>query len=382
MTLNGKILSRDSVIGTVENGLLIDYDEHRLPLYLLRTKDVEGWLRGRAIDAHRTNSRLLKRALRIGMNDDLEAVLHVHAATVTDAYWFRLTGETLCYNDVRFKENQFAALALKGDPDSFNKPYSPTPELTNTGSYEKCWQMTNGKWQIVKAGNALERFSEVFISRLGSRLGFSVAEYEEKDGCVVSPDFTNGASVNYESAVGFVGDDEDYAVNFEAFWKLSPEIAKQYLQIIYLDTLCFNMDRHTQNYGVLRDAESGEVLSMAPNFDNNIALFSRGIPEDLSRKNDKLISLFVELIKQNKRALDFAAGFPTPNRKMLLECAAGVPVGESTVSAACDFIISGSEIIQEHVGQTSTMDSEGRNEKEYNPVRFDLQDTRGRVLLG
>jgi len=49
MSLNGEILSKDRVIGIVKNGLLASFDGQWLPLYLLRTKDVEGWLRSRAI---------------------------------------------------------------------------------------------------------------------------------------------------------------------------------------------------------------------------------------------------------------------------------------------------------------------------------------------
>ncbi|MCL2212455.1 MAG: hypothetical protein FWB93_01290 [Oscillospiraceae bacterium] len=348
MPLNGEILSRDIVVATVENGVITSFDEDRLPMYLLRTMDVEGWLCSRAIDPHRTNSRLLKRALRIGSTDDLATVLRVHAATITDTYWFRSAGENLCYEDVKFKENQFASLALRGDPDSFNKNYSPTPELTNIGSYEKCWRQQDGGWFLVKRGSELERFSELLICRLGKALGFPMAEYFAEGDTVVSPDFTDGATQNFEPAMALMGDSEDYAENFEKFWELSPEIAKEYLQIIYMDALCFNMDRHTNNYGLLLDPNSGEVLSMAPNFDNNIALFARGIPANLARKNDKLIALYLDLLEQNSRANAIATGFPAPTREMLQRCVeeTGIEMDDETIATACDFIMTGNEIIQ------------------------------------
>ena len=360
MCLNGEIRSRDVTVGMVRDGLLVEWDEARLPLYLQRTKDIEGWLRGRAIDAHRTNSRLLKKALRIAGADDLDAVLRVHAATITDAYWFCPEGEDLRYDDVRFKENLFAALALRGDPDSFNQPYSRTPELTNIGSYEKCWLQRDGRWWMVKQGNGLERFSEMFISRLGKALGFPMAEYQQEESTVLSPDFTDNASVNYEAADGIVGDDEDYCRNFDTFYALSPEFARQYLEIIYMDTLCFNMDRHTRNYGVLRDVGSGEILSMAPNFDNNVALFSRGIPQNLARANDKLVELWGELLEQDERTLEFAQALPAPTREMIEGCAwaTGIPADldarcevlrGSCEDVLCEFILVGSEQVQAQI---------------------------------
>ena len=206
--------------------------------------------------------------------------------------------------------------------------------------------MEDSKWWIIKQSSELERFSELFICRLGQALGLPMADYHDENGTIKSPDFTNGVSVNYESATGLVGSDEDYDLNFNVFWKISPEIAKQYLQIIYLDTICFNMDRHTLNYGVLRDVENGNILSMAPNFDNNIALFARGVPSNLARQNDRLISLFCELLEKDSRALEIAKRLPTPSREMIGQCIEQITIPVDH-RAVCDFVMNGSDQIQE-----------------------------------
>ena len=134
LNITGEILSEDMVIAKVKNGEITEYNEQLLPLYLKRTKNVEGWLSSRAIDTHRINSRLLKKALRLRTADDAQTALAVNAATVTDHYWFRPEGSTACYEDIRFKENYFDSLALRGDPNGFSHKPSRTPELTNTGS--------------------------------------------------------------------------------------------------------------------------------------------------------------------------------------------------------------------------------------------------------
>ena len=66
-----------------------------------------------------------------------------------------------------------------------------------------------------------------------------------------------------------------------------------------MDALCFNMNRHTQNYGILRDRVAGSIVSMAPNFDNNIALISRGYGPDACQTNGFLIDLFVEFLAEH-----------------------------------------------------------------------------------
>ena len=81
--ITGTLMSEDCVIATVKNGVITDADERLLPLYLKRTGNIEGWLASRAIDSHRTNSRLLKRALRLRTTDDIATALAVNAATPT-----------------------------------------------------------------------------------------------------------------------------------------------------------------------------------------------------------------------------------------------------------------------------------------------------------
>ena len=56
--ISGSLMSGDRVIAEIENGNIIEYDENLLPLHLKRTKNFERWLASRAIDSHRTNSRL------------------------------------------------------------------------------------------------------------------------------------------------------------------------------------------------------------------------------------------------------------------------------------------------------------------------------------
>ena len=103
----------------------------------------------RAIDCHRANSRLLKKALRLAEKDDISTVISVNAVTITDCYWIKPLDSELQYADVRFDNDYFSNLALTGSYDSFNKAansnISRTPELTNIGSFEKCWKLKNGQ---------------------------------------------------------------------------------------------------------------------------------------------------------------------------------------------------------------------------------------------
>lgn len=342
--LNGVIMSADTPVLKIENGIIKEINEKLAPLFFKRCSNVEEWLAGRAIDSHRTNSRLLKKALRLSQKDDVSTVLEVNAVTITDNYWFKGNGSDLLWEQVRFKENLFDNLALCGDPDSFNQKPSRTPELTNIGSYEKCWRLIDGKWYMYKSGTEKEFFSELFICKLGTALGFNMAHYELKDGYIRTLDFTNNASVNFETADSLVGDNEDYNINFNTFFNISKEIATDYLRLIYLDTICMNMDRHTKNYGILRDTKTGQILSLAPNYDNNISLISRGYPKNINRDNDFLIELFLGLLSENDNAnkLYKETFIPKITREMLCECIDTIPI-EVDKEFIINFILNGQQ---------------------------------------
>ena len=160
---NYEILSGDTVVAVWNNGALTVCNEALLPLFLKRLSNADLWLKSRAIDSHRANSRLLKKALRLTEKDDISTVVHVNAATITDNYWIRDIGSALTYGDIDFSDDYFSSLALKGTYNSFNRAASSgrskTPELTNTGSFEKCWKLIDGTWWMYKSGNENEYFS-------------------------------------------------------------------------------------------------------------------------------------------------------------------------------------------------------------------------------
>jgi len=348
LNITGEILSEDTVIAKVKDGEMTEYNEQLVPLYLKRTKNVEGWLSSRAIDTHRINSRLLKKALRLRTADDAQTVLAVNAATVTDRYWFRPEGSTVCYEDIRFKENYFDSLALRGDPNGFSHKPSRTPELTNTGSYEKCWRLIDGSWWMYKSGTQNEYFSELFICKLGEKLGLDMAHYEMDNGYIRTRNFTDGTGLNFEPISSLMGENEDYSACFDAISTISSQLAEQYLKIVWMDTVCYNMDRHTENFGFLRDVKSGEIVSMAPNYDNNIALISRGYPDDVSRKSDGLIRFFREFLAENETARQMYRDMELPviTEEHIRECMDEIPA-EADREYIQPFILNGQTAVRD-----------------------------------
>ena len=133
-----EIFSGETKVAVWQNERLTVLNPNLLPLYLQMNQNLKAWFTTRAADNRRPHIRLLKKALRLTARDDISTVIHVNGATITDNYWIRPLGSDLTYDDVRFTDDYFSNLALKGNYDSFNRAASSkrskTPELTNIGS--------------------------------------------------------------------------------------------------------------------------------------------------------------------------------------------------------------------------------------------------------
>ena len=122
------VLSGNTIVAKWENKTLTVFKENLLPLYLKQHPNAEHWIASRAIDSHRANARLLKKALRLKEKDDLSTALYVNAATITDNYWIKPLDSDLTYQDVRFTDDYFSVLALKGSYSSFNRVANPSAQ--------------------------------------------------------------------------------------------------------------------------------------------------------------------------------------------------------------------------------------------------------------
>ena len=152
-----------------------------------------------------------------------------------------------------------------------------------------------------KRGTNLELFSEWFSSRLAEAIGLPSAHYELTGETIRTLHFA--PELDFEPMSSWCGDDDSYETVFPAVLSLGEPFAKDYLKLCWFDCLIHNVDRHNENYGILRDPKTGEILSLAPNFDDNLSLFARGIPETPFRKDDGLIRMFLSFLKKTPSAM-------------------------------------------------------------------------------
>jgi len=285
---NGYVMRGDSPVAEVRNDMLINISPYA-PLFLQNRNDFAGWIRDRGADLGRSNMRIILKQFCLPLHDIDTAVRSVNAASVTDSFWIKSYDTNISYNNVQFKTDIYAKAALCGDPDIFLLIKDRTPEITNIGSFNKGWKLKGGEWYLYKTGTALEIFSELFASKLALNLGLDTVSYFIDDEYIVCKNFAL-PPWDFEPAKSIIGESCDYMHVYSALRALG--LHKKYMDLIFMDAVVRNTDRHEFNFGFLTSF-SGEIR-LAPNFDNNLALFCRGIPSNIER-NDPLVNDFIAL---------------------------------------------------------------------------------------
>jgi len=298
--LTGSVMNGDRVVARFEQGQLIDIDESLAPLSIVKTHSMERFLRLRALDMSRTNARILRRVLGIQVDEDYKTALYSYALSVYDRYWFKPKHSKLTYDHLALKDDLLFDTALKGEVSQFYGKAKLSPELTTAGSFEKGWRNIDGEWWLYKSGNPAQIFSELFCSRFAHLMGIPTVDYEYDEGYIRCPNFSQ--NTNFEPIAALAGENEDYSYLFNLMLGLGEDIAKQYLALSAFDAVVYNVDRHNENLGLLREISTGAILSLAPNFDNNLALIATNERLNDHPAKDGFISLFVRFLEKEPKA--------------------------------------------------------------------------------
>ena len=268
---------------TVRNAVITDFQPQRpelLPMQI-RQGTAEGfsaWLRERAVDLNNAQHRQLMSEL-VGSRDRTTIALRTHMFSISDTFTCFEEGEftprtKLCSAENQNKASQFI---LVSSDTSLRGLSAVTPNAATDGSFTKTWRFENGGWWLYKVQSSAATEAEVQISRALRQAGWDAAEYDYVGRYrrrVKTRSFLRPGEYfePYDSFRFFFenpGDsDETIKSNIAS---LGPAFQSAWKRMLLSDALFVNTDRHMRNFGVIRSSATGEVLRLAPNFDNNQA---------------------------------------------------------------------------------------------------------------
>jgi hypothetical protein len=249
-------------------------------------KFLNEWWTSRAIPASRSGLREALEALRI--SSPVLLLTKCFGLSLSDQYWVQPTAKALAWQDVNFFENNFSedvgnALFGKAAGDDLDLM---SPDNTSDGWLKKKWIIADGKRLLVKGGSGpyyQEPLNEVIASALMDRLHIPHIPYtlqrDDSQPLSVCEDFidsdTELISAWYIRGTGKKpGHVSEYQHYLDRCAALGiPGVKEQIDRMLALDFLMVNTDRHFNNFGAVRHAETLQWIGAAPIYDTGTSLW-------------------------------------------------------------------------------------------------------------
>ena len=246
---------------------------------------IKEWWTDRCIPVTRDDYANLKAALPD--DDALSLMVKSRALSLDDQYWIKQEDETIDYDDVSFFSNRFSndvGDVMVGIKNSADMNYY-SPDSTSNGNLKKRWKIINGKTYLLKAGSKpfqYEIFNEIIASKVMEMLHIEHVDYEfVVDGGQIYCACPNFISYNEDLVTAYQlrnsrrqkNDASLYTHLLSVYESLNlPDYKKKLNQMLFVDYLLANVDRHLNNFGVIRDAKTLEFLRVAPIYDTGSCL--------------------------------------------------------------------------------------------------------------
>lgn len=221
--------------------------------------------------------------------------------SLTDYYWIRPVGSVLRWKDVNlfdndFRENLMTARRTGSGTSSESRTASCTPNSSLKGELEKSWVIRNGHRILIKGNHgdqSAESINEVIATELHRKQGYdNYASYhlirirgKAYDYGCWSEAFTSSrrelvsAHALLTSGKKPAGmSDYEFLIRRACEEGADEEQVRRDLEYqIISDYVLSNVDRHMDNIGFLRDADTLKIIRMAPIFDTGRAFGGRGV---------------------------------------------------------------------------------------------------------
>ncbi|MBR2673852.1 MAG: HipA domain-containing protein [Mogibacterium sp.] len=250
---------------------------------------IQRWWRNRQIPLRQ--GRVEQMLRKKGFDEPSEYLLKNLGLSLVDYYWIRPIDTSLKWEDVNlfendFKENIMEPISVK----SSSRAESYTPNSSLKGELEKTWLIRKGRRVLIKGNHgrlSTESINEAFASEFHRAQGYdNFTEYrlihiKEKayDYACCCEAFTS-SEVELVSAHDLLtsekakGDISEYErlIQIACRHGIDEDELRGDLEYqILSDYLLSNIDRHMDNIGFIRDAETLRLKRMAPIFDTGKA---------------------------------------------------------------------------------------------------------------
>ncbi|MFI3228381.1 MAG: HipA domain-containing protein [Clostridia bacterium] len=248
-------------------------------------KALNTWLLSRSIPASREN--ILEALETVALTNTSQLITKCFGLSLSDCYWICPKDSAMNFDEINFFTNEFSKdmgeILFGNELAEFSLM---SPDNTSDGWLKKKWIIKNDNRYLVKGGSGVykqEPFNEKIASKICDILDIPHVEYDveyiENSPYSICENFLS-VDTEFISAWN-VYNHFKKPNNITAFQHLINSYEKLGIinarnsieNMLLLDFIIANTDRHMNNFGIIRDSNSLETLGVAPIFDSGTSLF-------------------------------------------------------------------------------------------------------------
>ena len=277
------------------------------PLDLELTNDgLAKWLKHRTIPKNRAYVHNFLSKCGLNINRPMTIIKVSKGLSLNDCYWVVEEGFEGTYDKYNLYDNRFsqvlALIAFTGYGSSIRTSLASCPEFTTNGMLPKCWRRKDGKILLYKGGTSgasntgNEPYSEYYAAQVAKVLGVNAIEYGlsqwKGELCSTCELFT---SKDYSFLpVGRIVTSGGMTAVREYYETLGKEFVEALNDMLVLDAIIMNTDRHFGNFGFIIDNKTNKIVAPAPLFDHGNALLNFAGRDDL--ESDKALKAYADTL--------------------------------------------------------------------------------------
>ena len=245
------------------------------------------WWHGRSIPASRQN---IQEALKnLGVSTTNKLITQSFGLSLSDQYWVNPVNNPLEWEKINFFDNDFSddvGNILLGSVVKEGKINLISPDNTSDGWLKKKWTIIDGNRALIKGGSGTtqqEPYNEMLACAVMRRLGIPHVPYtlimiDEYPYSVCEDFITRDTElisawyiINTQKILNHISLHRHY---INCCTDLSiPNITDAMNYMLTLDYIIVNEDRHLNNFGVIRNANSLKWLCPAPVYDSGTSMW-------------------------------------------------------------------------------------------------------------
>lgn len=283
------------------------------------------WFKGRGIPNWRKDLDALMLKLNISMPEEL--LDKAFGLSLSDQYWINPVDNTLNWEDINFFQNDFKFAGFLSASFSNEETKEQidlySPNNTSDGMIKKAWIIENGKRILIKGtfyNTNQEPINEWLVSRICDKLGFEYCNYDvdvldkgivSKCECFIS----ENEEIITANDIYFSEQKDNNTSDLEHYIRILEEkgiknARTDFENMLIIDYLVMNIDRHMKNYGIIRDVNTLEWKRLTPIFDTGESMQNHKNISEMNFKDDvgklftntnKKFSTYLNLIKNLER---------------------------------------------------------------------------------